>query len=77
VAIESLIREAAELQAAVQQDGQFSAAVSALMAKAKLAGLWIERGEHQNTNVNYAVSDEPPSEARAACLLAKPRPRAQ
>ena len=40
-----------------------SAAVAALTAKAKLAGLWIERGEHSNTNVNYAVSDEPPSES--------------
>ncbi len=62
VTIESLIREAGELQDAAKAEGQISAAVAALTAKAKLAGLWIERGEHQNTNVNYAVSDEPPTE---------------
>lgn len=62
VSLESLIREAAEIQARANADGQFSAAVAALTAKAKLAGLWIERGEHANTNVNYAVSDHPPTD---------------
>lgn len=62
VTIESLIQEAADIQAAALKDGQHSAAVAALTAKAKLSGLWIERQQSENTNVNYAVSDEPQSE---------------
>ena len=62
VTIESLIAEAAEIQAAALKEGQHSAAVAALTAKAKLSGLWIERQQSENTNVNYAVSDEPQTE---------------
>jgi hypothetical protein len=58
-----LIGEAAGIQQSAIEAQAYSAAVAALTAKAKLAGLWIERGEHSNTNVNYAVSDEPPSES--------------
>jgi hypothetical protein len=36
--------------------------VAALVAQAKLAGLWVDRTEAQNTNMNYAVSDQPMSE---------------
>jgi hypothetical protein len=39
---------------------QYSAAVAALTAKAKLAGLWVDRAE--NINGNYAISDKPLSE---------------
>jgi hypothetical protein len=39
---------------------QYSAAVAALTAKAKLAGLWVDRAE--NLNGNYAISDKPLSE---------------
>jgi hypothetical protein len=63
VTLAGLIAEAAGIQAAATRADQHSAAVAALTAKAKLAGLWIERGEHNNTNVNYAVSDEPPAES--------------
>ena len=40
ITIERLIREAAEIQRAAMASGQCSAAVSALILKAKLAGLW-------------------------------------
>ncbi len=63
VTLNSLIGEAADIQQSAVKAQAYSAAVAALTAKAKLAGLWIERGEHSNTNVNYAVSDEPPSES--------------
>ena len=36
---------------------QYSAAVAALTAKAKLAGLWVDRAE--NLNGNYAISTSP------------------
>lgn len=45
VTIENLIDEAAEIQRSALLAGQHSAAVSALTAKAKLAGKWIERRE--------------------------------
>lgn len=51
ITIESLIREAGEIQEAAKQDGQHSAAVAALTAKAKLAGLWIDKAENTNRNV--------------------------
>lgn len=58
VTIESLIQEAAEIQASALKEGQHAAAVSALTAKAKLAGLWIEKSDNTNRNVDPArVSD--------------------
>jgi hypothetical protein len=42
--------------------GQHSAAIAALVAKAKLAGRWVERAEQKNANVNYVVSDQPMTE---------------
>ena len=62
VTLDGLIREAAGIQQSAFDARQYSAAIAALTAKAKLAGFWIDRGEHNNTNVNYAVSDQPPSE---------------
>ena len=59
ITLESLIREAGEIQDAAKADGQHSAAVAALTAKAKLAGLWIDRSETENTNTNYVVSSDP------------------
>jgi hypothetical protein len=59
VTIESLIREADEIQRAAKAAKQHSAAILALTAKAKLAGLWVERSVNGNTNVVYAISDEP------------------
>ena len=59
ITLESLIREAEEIQLSALKEGQHSAAVSALTAKAKLAGLWIERSENENVNTNYVVSSDP------------------
>jgi hypothetical protein len=45
VTVESLIEEAGTIQEAALHDGQYGPAVSALTAKAKLAGHWVERKE--------------------------------
>jgi phage terminase small subunit len=52
VTIASLIQEAAEIQQLAKADGQFAAATSALTAKAKLAGLWVDKNENTNRNVD-------------------------
>jgi hypothetical protein len=62
ITIESLIGEAADIQRRATQAGQHSAAIAALIAKAKLAGRWVERSEQRNTNANYVVSDRPMTE---------------
>lgn len=59
ITVASLLEEAATIQAAALKDGQHSAAVAALTAKAKLAGLWVDRSENENVNTNYVVSGEP------------------
>ena len=66
VTIESLIREADEIQHAATADGNDSAAIAAVVTKAKLAGLWIDRKENKNSNFNYAISDELPTEQQWA-----------
>jgi phage terminase small subunit len=58
VTLESLIEEAAVIQERATKAGQYSAAIGALVAKAKLAGRWVDRAEQRNTNVVYAVSDK-------------------
>ena len=62
VTVESLINEAADIQERATKAGQYSAAIAALIAKAKLAGRWMDRTEQKNTNVNYVVSDQPMTE---------------
>lgn len=58
VTIASLIQEAAEIQEAAKEDKQYSAATAALTAKAKLAGLWVDKAENTNRNVDPSqVSD--------------------
>lgn len=52
VTIESLITEADDIQRKALAKEQFAPAVSALTAKAKLAGLWIEKSERTNRNVD-------------------------
>src|ERR1700722_19522661 len=59
ITIEGLISEAANIQRLATEAGQHSAAIAALIAKAKLAGRWIERSEQKNSNVNYVMSDQP------------------
>ena len=76
VTLESLIREADEIQRAASANMKYSAAVLALTAKAKLAGLWVERSVNGNTNVVYAISDEPmPLEEWALTFTGKPLPK--
>ena len=62
ITIESLIKEAADIQKRATKAGQHSAAIAALIAKAKLAGRWVDRAEQRNTNVQYIVSDKPMTE---------------
>src|SRR2546430_9385164 len=45
ITVESLIEEAAGIQDKATKAGQYSAAIAALIAKAKLAGRWIDRTE--------------------------------
>jgi hypothetical protein len=61
ITIESLIREADAIQRAAMASGQYSAATSALISKAKLAGLWVKKTDNTNTNRNVdpnSLSDE-------------------
>jgi len=64
ITIVGLIREAADIQLAAQRASNFSAAIAALTAKAKLAGFWIERSESENVNLNYTLSDQLPTESQ-------------
>jgi phage terminase small subunit len=63
VTLQSLIDEAAQIQAKALADGQYSAAVAALTAKAKLSGHWVDYSENKNSNVIYRISDRPLTEA--------------
>lgn len=59
ITLASLLQEAGVIQAAAMADKQHSAAIAALTAKAKLAGLWVDKSETENVNTNYVVSGEP------------------
>lgn len=52
ITLQSLMEEAAEIQRAAVASGQHSAAVAALTAKAKLAGLWVDKAENLNRNTD-------------------------
>jgi hypothetical protein len=52
ITIASLLQEAGEIQQAAKDAGQYSAATAALTAKAKLAGLWVDKNENTNRNVD-------------------------
>jgi hypothetical protein len=60
ITVESMIDEFNEIVGKASAKEQYSAAVAALTAKAKLAGLWVDRAE--NLNGNCAISDKPLSE---------------
>lgn len=63
ITIDSLLVEAEQARVkAMAEKGGSAAAVAALTAKAKLAGLWVERQQGENLNVNYDLSDELPPE---------------
>jgi phage terminase small subunit len=58
ITLASLMQEAGEIQAAAMEAKQLSAATAALTVKAKLAGLWIDKAENTNRNVDPTrVSD--------------------
>jgi hypothetical protein len=57
ITIESMIREFDEAAAGAKGEKQYGPVMTALTAKAKLAGLWVDRAE--NLNGNYAISDKP------------------
>ena len=67
VTIERLIREADEIQRLATAAGQHSAANGALIAKAKLAGLWVEKTN--NTNTNRYVDPNSLSDAELAAVI--------
>ena len=54
VTVASLIKEAGDIQALAVQEKQLSAASAALTIKAKLAGLWVDKSENTNRNVDPA-----------------------
>jgi hypothetical protein len=60
ITVESMIGEFNEIVGKASAKEQYSAAVAALTAKAKLAGLWVD--QTANINGNYAISDKPLSE---------------
>jgi len=62
ISVATLLAEAARIQRDAQRAGNYSAAVAALTAKAKIAGLWIERTESESINLNYSISDQLPTE---------------
>jgi phage terminase small subunit len=49
ITIKSLIAEAEEARVMAMDKGQSASAVSAIIAKAKLSGLWVEKREIENT----------------------------
>jgi phage terminase small subunit len=66
ITIASLMQEAAEIQQAALKANQHSAAIAALTAKAKLAGLWIDKAENTNRNV---VDPSQVSDAELAAVI--------
>ena len=59
VTLEGLIAEASEIKNKAMARGNYSAAVSALVMKAKLSGHWLDRVENKTSNVIYHISDKP------------------
>lgn len=66
ITLASLMAEAAEIQAGALEAKQYAAATAALTAKAKLAGLWIDKAENTNRNV---VDPAQVSDAELAAVL--------
>jgi phage terminase small subunit len=64
ITVATLLTEAAEIQRRALRKNNHSAAVAALTAKAKIAGLWVEKTETENVNLNYVICDTLPSEAQ-------------
>jgi hypothetical protein len=62
ITLERLITEAGDIQRKALAAQSYTAAVAALIAKAKLAGFWVDRTQGENFNTHYVVGDAPPSE---------------
>ena len=62
ITLERLITEADDIQRKALAAKRYAAALTALIAKAKLAGFWVERIQGDSFNVHYVVGDAPPSE---------------
>jgi hypothetical protein len=62
ISVATLLSEAAVIQRDAMREGNHSAAVAALTAKAKIAGLWVEKTENENSNLNYVICDQLPTE---------------
>lgn len=60
----TLIQEAATVQRDAMRAGNHAAAMTAIQAKAKLAGLWVERSENTNLDLHYTICDTLPTEAQ-------------
>jgi hypothetical protein len=63
VTLNGLIEKLGETYTKATADKQHAAAVSAVIAQAKLAGIWVEQSEGRNLNVKYVISDRPKSSA--------------
>ena len=70
ITIETLIHEADDIQRAATAFGNPSAAIAAVVTKAKPASRWTDRNENKNTTLNYAISDELPTEEHWAAQQA-------
>lgn len=70
VTVESLIREADEIQQLAIASGQLSAANGAMTIKAKMAGLWVDKTDNTNLNTNVNPSDV--TDAEIAAVLKVP-----
>jgi hypothetical protein len=70
VTVASLIAEAEEARELAMRLGQPSAAVAALTAKAKLAGLWVEKTDNRNRNVDLDKMTDDELEQQIAELRA-------
>lgn len=74
VTVEDLTRELEQARVMAMADPKgAAAAVAAIMGKAKLHGLLVDRAE--NTNMNYVLSDEPMTEDEWIAKHCKPEAR--
>jgi hypothetical protein len=67
VTVERLISEAEEIRLAAMEKRQLSAAISAVIAKAKLAGLWLEKRKNLNR-----IDPDQPTDAQIISLIDAP-----
>ncbi len=67
VTIESLLREAADIQRLAVAAGQYAAANGSMTIRAKLSGHWVDKTDNTNTNTNVNPNDV--SDAEIATVL--------